>query len=383
MTLSSYRRALTAVALCLAVAGCQSEGSEWNKRFDDNALKPPSSAVEERFGKGPVEITLLVPRGSTGVYDDATRDVRDGAALAAAELGDAFVNVRVVDTSGGPQSAREAAEAAVARNSGLLLSYNVPDVTSALASIAAADRPPIINLSQAVSGEEVFNFATDEIHAAVKAAQGASPSAKKSIVVVAPVSFSAEQERSLAASIQQTGGLAQTFIRLEDAGSKAGSLTAAQADLVKGARAVLLLGSTAAVSDVLTSVKKINPDAQILGTENWSRAAFANPASTGAIIASSEPEGSALVADRYLRHKGRALTSNAALAYDSVAIGSGFVRAGGPEALTASALKSPTGFRGVSGVFRFGASGSIERQLGLYRVEAGKLVPLEAANASF
>ncbi|MFN7025666.1 MAG: hypothetical protein ACK4QP_14350, partial [Pseudorhizobium sp.] len=98
MTLNVTRRFLAALALCLAGAGCQSEGTEWKKHFNDSALKPPASAVEERFGKGPVEISLLVPRGATGVYDDATRDVRDGAALAAAELGDAFVTVRVVDS---------------------------------------------------------------------------------------------------------------------------------------------------------------------------------------------------------------------------------------------------------------------------------------------
>ncbi|MFN7026320.1 MAG: hypothetical protein ACK4QP_17770 [Pseudorhizobium sp.] len=382
MTFRLYRT-LSVLALCLAVAGCQSESSEWSKRFDDSSLKPPSSAVEERFGTGPVEITLLLPRGATGVYDDASRDVRDGAALAAAELGDTYINVRVVDTSGGAQAAQAAAEAAAARGSRLLLSYNTPDVSSALASIAAADRPPLISLSQAVAGEAVFSFTTDEIAAAAKAVQGATPAMRTSIAILAPASVSAAQEARLAGLIAQAGGRPLPFLRFEASGPKAGVLTAAQLASLNDASAVLILGSTAAVSKVVTEVKKSRPGVQVLGTERWPQTAFANPASKGAIIAASDTEGSALIAERYMRHKGRTLTPNALRAYDSVAIGSGLVRAGGAEALTASALQTPTGFGGVSGVFRFDTNGSLERQLGLYRVEAGNLVPLQAASAQF
>lgn len=383
MTLSLYRRTLSALALCLAVAGCQSEGSEWSKRFDDSGLKPPSSAVEERFGTGPVEITLLLPRGATGVYDDASRDVRDGAALAAAELGETYIHVRVVDTSGGPEAAKAAAEAAATRGSRLLLSYNTPDITQALAAIAAADRPPLITLSQAVTGEAVFSFTTGEMEAAAKAVQGVNPAMRKSIVVAAPASVSPAQEARLAGLIAQGGGRALPFLRFEETGPKAGTLTAAQSEPLKEATAVLILGHTAAVSKVVTDVRKINPGVQILGTEAWPQAAIANPAANGGVVAASDTQGSALIAERYERHKGRALSPNALRAYDSVAIGSGLVRAGGADALTASALKAPTGFQGVSGVFRFDAKGSLQRQLGLYRVEGGKLVQLQAANAQF
>ena len=310
MTLNVTRRFLAALALCLAGAGCQSEGTEWKKHFNDSALKPPASAVEERFGKGPVEVSLLVPRGATGVYDDATRDVRDGAALAAAELGDAFVTVRVVDSSGGPQAAKAAAEAAAARKAGLLLSYNGLETTSAIASIPAASRPPIINLSQSAAGENAFNFQTDEIAAAAKAAQGASPTARKSVVIIAPVNLSSEQEKRLTGLIQQGGGQTRAVLRYQETGSEAGNLTASKPDDVQGASALLILGNTAAVGKVLAHVKKLNATAQILGTETWPVAAFANPAANGAIIGASEQEGSALIADRFKRHKGRTLTPN-------------------------------------------------------------------------
>nr|CAD6436766.1 ABC transporter substrate-binding protein [Rhizobium sp. Q54] len=373
----------TVCLLGLVVAGCQSEGSEWKKHFSDSALKPPSSAVEERFGRGPVEITLLLPRGSTGIYDEATRDVRDGAALAAAELGDAYVTVRVVDTSGGPQAAKTAAEAAAGRQSALFLSYASPEVTSAIASIPTAERPPIINLASSVAGQNVFNFKPDEVDAAAKAIAGAGGPAKRAVVAFIPSHFSSEQEKRLTAIIQQAGGHADAVIRYEPAGKEAEKTVQAQTEPLRKASAVLVLGSTSAVKDVLSTVKKINATAQLIGTEGWPRSAISNPAANGALIAASDQEGATLIADRYQRHKGRPLTPNASRAYDSVAIASGLVRAGGAEAIDAEALSSPTGFRGVGGVFRFTVNGTTERQFGVYRIESGKLVPLQEALASF
>nr|CAD6596262.1 ABC transporter substrate-binding protein [Rhizobium sp. Khangiran2] len=372
----------TVCLISLAVAGCQSEGSEWKKHFNDSALKPPSSAVEERFGRGPVEITLLLPRGSTGVYDETTRDVRDGAALAATELGDAYVTVRVVDTSGGPEAAKLAAEAAAGRQSALLLSYSSPEATSAIASIPAAERPPIINLASAVAGQSVFNFRFDDVEAAGKAVAAAGGAERKAVVVFIPSDFSPEQEKRLTAVIQEAGGRAEALIRYGTVGDEAGKAVEKQAELVKKASAVLVLGSTPTVNDVLTNVRKLSAT-QILGTEGWPRSAISNPSATGALIAASDQEGAALIADRYLRHKGRALTPNAVRAYDSIAIGSGLVRAGGAEAINASTLSAPTGFRGVGGVFRFNANGTTERQFGVYKIQSGKLAPLQEASASF
>lgn len=380
---SAIFRILGALALCLSAAGCQSEGAEWSKHFKDVAPNPPSTAVEERIGDGPVEITLLLPRGSTGIYSDATRDVRDGAAFAAAELGTALIMVRVVDTSGGPARAKEAAEAAAARKSSLFLSYAGQAVTQAVAAIPSAQRPPIINLSQPVAAENVFNFAPDEVREAATAVQGADPAARKSLVVIAPDDFGADTQTRLTSLIKATGGQVQAVIHYPLTGKSPGKLSATDTESVKNAAAILILGGSASVQKVLTETRVLNPKAQILGTQSWPQSACSSTAASGAIIAAADQEGAALIADRYKRHKGRALTGNAARSYDSVAIGSGLVRAHGADALTPSALTNKTGFRGVTGVFRFSTTGSVEPMLGLYRVEGGKLVPLEKASPAF
>ena len=183
--------------------------------------------------------------------------------------------------------------------------------------------------------------------------------------------------------MQQAGGRASQFLRYAGDGKDIGNTVASKADLIKKAGAVLILGRTTAVNDVIAAVKKLNANAPILGTEGWPRSAILNPAANGALLAASEQEGASLIAERYQRHKGRGLTPNAARAYDSIAIGSGLVRAGGAEAIKASALSNPTGFRGVSGVFRFTTDGRTERQFGLYTIESAKLVPVQAASASF
>lgn len=107
-----------AVSTFLAgVAGCQSDADGLNTVKNTN-IKAPSSKVEETFGETGTEITLLLPRGASGVYEGAARVVRDGAALSVGELGNGLVFIKVVDVSGGAGAVPAAVSAAKARNSG-------------------------------------------------------------------------------------------------------------------------------------------------------------------------------------------------------------------------------------------------------------------------
>jgi hypothetical protein len=103
----------------------------------------------------------------------------------------------------------------------------------------------------------------------------------------------------------------------------------------------------------------------------------------GTLIAMVEPEGATMIAERYQRHYKRALSTDAAYAYDAIAVASGIVRTKGPEGMNAQNLTSKVGFRGVTGLFRMTPAGTVERKMSLYSLNGGKLSLLGTTPASF
>jgi hypothetical protein len=133
-----------------AVAGCQSDADGLAKNVKTNDIKAPSTEVEESYGATGAEITVLLAKGATGVYEGTARDVRDGAALGVGELGANQVFVKVIDVSGAAAGVPALVSAAKARNSALLVSYASPAVTSAIAAMPSDQRPPLVNLGATV-----------------------------------------------------------------------------------------------------------------------------------------------------------------------------------------------------------------------------------------
>ncbi len=109
----------------------------------------------------------------------------------------------------------------------------------------------------------------------------------------------------------------------------------------------------------------------------------ADPAAANVILAAVDPDASLLIGERYRRFNKRSLTVYAAEGYDSIAVAAGIVRGKGAVALTPEALMTKTGFRGVTGLFRFTPSGMAERKIGLYKIEGGRLVAIEPKAVSF
>ncbi|MFA1622694.1 hypothetical protein ACDY96_07630 [Rhizobium mongolense] len=125
------------------------------------------------------EITLLLPRGASGVYEGAARDVRDGAALSVGELRHGQVFIKVVHVSNGAGAVPVAVSATMGRNSSLLISHASPAVTSAIAAMSSDQRPPLVNLGDDVpaTAGNVYNFASDELDSALEGIRARLPRA--------------------------------------------------------------------------------------------------------------------------------------------------------------------------------------------------------------
>lgn len=372
---------------CGVAAGCQADSNGFASSSKNNDIKPPpSTTVEESFGESGSEITLLVPKGASGMYEGAARDIRDGAALGVGELGGGQVRVKVVDVATGAAGVPAAVSAAKARNAAVLVSYAPPNVTAAIAAIPADQRPPLLNLGTPVATNvgSVFNFTSDEIDSAVDGLKAAAAAGHKKVLAFAPEDLSPADEARLGDTVRQAGGTFGGVVRY-------GLNDAAAADAVKKAKSqlaaadtVLILGKTPAVTTIAEAIKAGGQsNVTFVGTSAWPARTYSNPAVAGTLIAAIEPEGTTLIAERYKRHYNRPLTSDAAYGYDSVAITAGIVRTKGPEALTTDNLTNKLGFKGTTGLFRLTPSGTVDRKMSLYAIEGGKLTLRGTAAQAF
>lgn len=375
------KRATLLVGVAIAMTSCETE-TIGMKMANDKALKPPPTTVEETFGRGSTEITLALAKSSSGYYEGVAKDIRDGAALAIRELDEAgALRIKVVDLAGGAPAVAGMISAANGRSSGLLVSFAPQATTAAIAASDPDQRPVLINLGAPVSGAKVFNFGFDEVSSAVRGARRVIAAGQKKIVVLAPTHLGASEEAALKSAIGQAGGSVTGVIRY-GAGA-ASDLLALNRSVLDGANAALVMGDGATVGAVLKSLRAAYAVLPVVGTSHWPASVYRDPAATNAIVATADPETLLAVGGRYEAAYKRPFSIHAALGYDSIAMTTGIIRSAGSAQITAEALTSKTGFRGVTGLFRLGQNGTIERRLGIYKVQAGRLVPLESGAESF
>ncbi|WP_117194790.1 type 1 periplasmic-binding domain-containing protein [Rhizobium terrae] len=365
------------------LSGCQSE-QVLESAPKEKPLKPPPSLVEETFGRGNSEITLLLPKARNGFYEGAARDIRDGAALAIGELDEtAIMKVKIIDISAGPAAVAPAIAAAKGRGSVLIVSFAPEATTAAIAAIPVDQRAPLLNLSQPVFGPQVFNFGMDEVSSAVKGARSAISSGHKKIAVLAPASFPGQDEERLKRMVAQTGGAVTGVARYDPSAAAVADILVRNKSLFDNAGAAILMGEGADVGTALKGLRTSYARLAVVGTSSWPHAIYADPAAADVIVAAFDPEGFGLIGERYGRYNHRPLSIHAAHGYDSIAVAAGIMRGKGPAALTAEALTNKTGFRGVTGLFRFTKDGALERKLGLYKIEGGHPVAMDPRPVSF
>jgi hypothetical protein len=374
------KRATLLVGVAIAMTSCETE-TIGMKMANDKALKPPPTVVEETFGQGQTEITLVLAKSQSGYYEGISKDIRDGAALAIRELDEAgSMKIKVVDVAAGASAVAGMLSSANSRGSGLLIA-SAPQATTAAIAAASDQRPPLVNLGTPVSGAKTFNFGFDEITSASRGARRVIAAGQKKLVVLAPVDLPASEEAALKSAIGQAGGSVTGVIRY-DAGA-ASDLLARNKPALDAANAAVVLGDGALVGSVLKALRATSASLAVVGTSHWPTGVYTDPAAANAIIATADPDAMRAVGARYQAVYKRPFSVHAALGYDSIAMTTGIIRSAGASVITPESLTTKTGFRGVTGLFRLTPAGMIERRLGVYKVEGGHLVPLEAGAESF
>ena len=109
---------------------------------------------------------------------------------------------------------------------------------------------------------------------------------------------------------------------------------------------------------------------------------LALPGVQGGLFAMPDQGPATLFQDRYAATYGSQPHPLAGLAYDGIAA-VGALIATGDGALTRSALTTPEGFRGTSGVFRLLPNGQNERGLAVATIQQNQVMILEQAPRNF
>ncbi len=370
--------------LCAGLAGCQMDGVGLENNGKKDEIKMPSTAIEETYGSDSgTEITLLLRKGAAGLYEGPARDVRDGAVLGVGELGNNQVRLRVKNVGPGLAGVVAQVTAAKGRNAALIVSYLPPAETASIAAIPPAQRPPLLNLASAATGGDVFNLASDEIDSATEGVKAAAPAGHKKVSALVPADFSQSDATRLGNALWNSGN---TFMGLGRYGAsdQSADIFTKNRPLIQSAEIVVILGNTPEIGAVASAARSAAiPGQALVGTNNWPQSVYATPAVTGAFIATDDTQSSGLIAERYQRHFNRPLTTYGSYGYDAMAIASGLIRSQGPQAITASNLRNKVGFRGTTGLFRFNATGQVERRMVINTINDGKLKVSTQPSQSF
>ncbi|MCR4268055.1 ABC transporter substrate-binding protein [Nitratireductor sp. ZSWI3] len=369
---------IAALALSLALAACQSSAV-------DDALdveKDKASGVPaglETVGSGAVTIGMIT--GLAGAAKAAERDRRDGAKLAAKELGSDQVTLAIYNARPATADIKAGIEALREKGARIVIGSVRADLAGSLAGDPSADRPPVVAMvsNGAARGNGVYAFLFDEIDGAAETAAYAVGAGRKRIVLVhAPKMEKTALER-LRRGIEAEGGTISAALAFPAVG---GEQFAGDKAALQNADAVMLapgLERPGVALAALRATGALAPAALILGSADMP----AERTLSGMFVCRVDQLAVGDLTERFRTEFGRPMSKDAAYGFDAAALAIGIVRARGGDGLTAATLRARSGFRGLLGAFRFTESGAVERHCSIYRVADGKFQLQDPAPEGF
>ena len=341
----------------------------------------------------PVPVALLVPQSSDGTAQIAA-DLENAARLAAAQLDDLEIDLRVYDTAGDATVAASVAQQAVDDGAKIIIGPLYAEAANAAGTAVADDGVNVLSFSNntTIAGGNVFvlgktfdntarrivSFAAEQgkeramvIHSdridgqmGLNAFQGAA--ADTNLRIVSAQSFELTQE-----SVVNTVPLIRASAEIEDVDTL--FLTSSSA----GALPLLAL---------LLPEAGLDPaNVQYVGLTRWDI-----PPQTlelnglqGGWFAVPDLTRTENFSTQFQEQFGNRPHQLASLAFDGIAAIGALAQAGFDDILTREALTQPSGFQGVDGIFRLKDDGTNERGLAIATVQDKQVLIIDPAPRSF
>lgn len=343
----------------------------------------------------PVAVALLVPGGSGQATDAALAQALENAArMAMADLGGVRIDLRVYNTAGNPQTAASQARAAVADGAKIILGPVFAQEANAVGLAVAQDGINVLSFSNnpAIAGGNVFVLGSTFDNTANRLLRYAARQGQRRIMVVNDKTAAGESGRAAITSAANRAGssiVASFAYEFSQSGIVQAAPQIVAAANSSGADALFLTADSAGALPLLSQMLRdrgLNAQSKrFLGLTRWDipPATLALPGVQGGWFAMPDPTTFDRFQSRYAQAYGAAPHPIAGLGYDGIAAIGALVKSGNAQALTREALVQPSGFAGVTGVFRFLPNGSNERALAVAEVRNGQVAIIDSAPRSF
>jgi len=341
----------------------------------------------------PVQVALLVPRGS-GAAGDAqlSQSLENAARLASQDLNGAQVDLRVYDTAGNAGTASAAAQRAVAEGAKVIIGPVYAEAANAAGVAVASSGVSVLSFSNntTIAGGNVFVLGATFENTARRLLAFAAGQGKRRIVLVSSndlpgqLASRAVQGAAARAGVSIVGNVSHEF---SQPGVIAAAPRVAEAVRTGQADAIFLTANSAGALPLFAQLlpeQGVSPSVtQYVGLSRWDipQQTLDLPGLQGGWFALPDPGTAAQFASRYQAAYGAAPHPIAGLAYDAVAaVGALAARGGnlGPQALTRG-----SGFQGTSGIFRLLPDGTNERALAVATVRDRRAQIIDPAPRSF
>jgi ABC-type branched-subunit amino acid transport system substrate-binding protein len=345
-------------------------------------LEPPTAII----GAGTTPVALLLPL--SGPNAELGQLLLDAAQLALFDVAGEDLEIRPYDTASDPERTAEAARAATAQGAVLLLGPVFSRTTTAAAAAARERGIELVSYSndRDVAGDGVYLMGLlprQQIERIVTFAN--TQGIRRFAALIPDSAYGTAVLADLKTSLARTGG---DLVAVENYRADLDDLDEPVRNVARvGPRnydALLVPegGDRLRAFAALLPYYNIHPElVRYVGTALWSDPTLGRePALVGGWFAGPSPELARVFKQRFAATYGRQPPRIASLVYDSVALAAALARQGN---FSATAISAASGFAGIDGIFRFGASGAAERGLAVIEVTADGFRVVSEAPTTF
>ena len=404
-----FASTLIAFALLLALAAC---GGGRMVAAPVGAPQSPSSAAKlpppgpiSPPSSGPTKVALLVPL--SGANADLGKAMLEAAQLALFNTESGRLTLVLRDTAGTAEGAAGAAKSAIAEGAQLLLGPLLAAEVEAVKPIARDAKINVIAFSTAtqLAGDNVFLMGFQPRQEVVREVSFARDKGLSKFAVLAPNSqYGHLMTDSLRDAATASGGSvvkveyldpraadpSAAIKRLLSSGASApptpGASSAPPAPANLAFDALLLPEGGAQLKQIARQLKDSGLDpaqVRLLGSGLWDDPSIAGEtALDGGWFAASPPEPRSEFESRFQATYGHPAPRLASLAFDAAALAA-VLHKSGAEPFSQEAIRNPSGFTGVDGLFRFTPQGLVQRGLAVLEFEPQGNVVVSPAPQNF
>lgn len=358
----------------------------------------PQPAPAPAFNpNAPVTVAILTPDSdSRASIRSLAKGLAQAAALSARTLGNRQLTLRGYDTGGTPEKAQIAARQAIADGARLIIGPLFSSSANAVAPVAQSAGVPVIAFTtdQSVLRRGIYSVgylpdAEVERMLSYAAQRGInkigllSPDTPYGGIVYNTVRNAAPQYGINVATVQ---AISPNFAQAAETGQRFADFYKAAPDtrgvmIATNGKPLQAIAAYLAYNDVLPS------EVQFMGLGTWDDPeTFREATLRGGWFPGLDPALKAEFESRYSNAYGSKPPPIAALAYDGIAIAGALLQraqATRQNPFTPTTIETPSGFRGMSGLFRFLPDGRNQRLLSILKVGRRQFELLDPAPASF